>query len=286
VAPGGRRGAALAAGLERTSGAAGLGWRHRRVQRLRRLVRRRAYRESERAFVVEGPRAVGAALQAGALLEAVYVAAGAAGRPEVATVLDRASASGVRVLELAPGVLERVADTATPQPLLAVASFLDVPLRRLEDASLVVVCVGVRDPGNLGTLVRSAGAAGADGVVCCAGSVDVYNPKTVRASAGSVFQVPIVAGGEAGEVLEEIAGFGMRRVAAVARGGQPFTEADLSGRVAFVLGNEAAGLPDEVTRWTDGAVTIPLSRGAESLNVGVAAALLCYEAVRQRRARS
>ena len=95
-----------------------------------------------------------------------------------------------RVHELGPGVLERVAGTVTPQPVLAVLPYLDVPLDEVLGASFLVVCVDVRDPGNAGTILRSAEASGADGVICCAGSVDVYNPKTVRASAGALSHAP------------------------------------------------------------------------------------------------
>ena len=100
-------------------------------------------------------------------------------------MIEQALGAGVRVYQLGPGVMERVADTVTPQPLLAVVAFVDVGLDALAGASLVVVCADVRDPGNAGTVLRSAEAAGADGVICCDGSVDVYNPKTVRASAGA-----------------------------------------------------------------------------------------------------
>ena len=107
----------------------------------------------------------------------------------------------------------RVADTVTPQPVLAVAPAVDVPISDLRDATLLMVCAGVADPGNLGTVLRVAEAAGADGVLCCAGSVDVYNPKTVRASAGSLFHIPVVAGGDPGEVLAELGTWGLHRLA-------------------------------------------------------------------------
>lgn len=236
--------------------------------------------------MLEGVKLVSAALDAGAGLEGLYVAPGAQHEERVREVVDRAGAAGVRVHELAEGVMERVADTVTPQPVMALAPMLDVPLAGLAGKTLLVVCAGVRDPGNAGTVLRSAEAAGAGGVVFCDGSVEVYNPKTVRASAGALFHVPVVAGGEAVEVLEEIMSWGMRRLAAVARGGTEYTCADLSIPVAVVLGNEASGLAPAVAGAVDGAVTIPMAGRAESLNVGVAAALLCFEARRQRLARS
>jgi TrmH family RNA methyltransferase len=143
----------------------------------------------------------------------------------------------------------------------------------------------VRDPGNAGTVLRSAEAAGADGVLSCDGSVDVYNPKTVRASAGSLFHVPVVVGGEPVDVLEQIGSWGVRRLGTVARRGHDYTAVDLARPTALVLGNEANGLPDHVSAHLDDEVTIPMAGRSESLNVGMAAAVLCFEAARQRRQR-
>lgn len=228
--------------------------------------------------MAEGVNLVSEALAAGVAVEAVYAAPGAP-----AGLLEAAGAAGARVHHLAPGVLERVAGTVTPQPVMAVLPFLDVDLARLEQARLVVVCVDVRDPGNAGTVLRSAEAAGAGGVVCCDGTVDLYNPKAVRASAGSLFHVRVVTGGDAGEVLERVRRWGMRTVGAVARGGRDYATADLTVPLALVLGNEASGLAAPLVAALDDTVTIPMNGRAESLNVGMAAAVLCFEAARQRR---
>ena len=197
-------------------------------------------------------------------------------------MVDRAAAAGVRVSRLAPGVLERVAGTVTPQPLLAVAPWCDVPLEAVLGASFVVVCVDLRDPGNAGTVLRSAEGAGAGAVVLCDGSVEAFNPKTVRASAGALFHVPVVQGGGPEEVLDRLGRAGLRRLGAVATGGAPHTATDLTGPVALVLGNEAAGLPPALAAQLDGLVTVPLVGRSESLNVGMAAAVLCFEVARQR----
>jgi len=201
-----------------------------------------------------------------------------------APVVVRAVAAGVPVFELAPGVLERVADTVTPQPVLAVARTVDMDLADLAGASLVVVCVDIRDPGNLGTVLRSAEASGAGGIICCDGSVDVYNPKCVRASAGSLFHIGIVAGGEPVNVLGTLGGWGLRRLGTRADDGERYYRVDLTAPTALVLGNEAHGLPDSAAAALDGWVTIPMAGRTESLNVGMAAAVLCFEAVRQRAA--
>jgi len=259
---------------------AALAYHHQKVQRLRRLVGRRSARQAERAFVAEGAKVVGEALDAGSV-EAVFVDP-AAGPADLA-VVERAFSAGCRVFELGKGVLERVAGTVTPQPVLAIVSAIDVPLDGLVRDGLVVVCVDVRDPGNLGTVLRSAEAAGARGVVCTEGTVDPYNPKCVRASAGALFHVPLVIGGNAVQVLGDLGAWGMRRLGTSARTGIPLWDTDLTGPLVLVLGNEAAGLAPEVDAVLDGHMRVPIEGRAESLNVGMAAAVLVYEAVRQRR---
>ncbi len=248
------------------------------------MVRRRSVRQSEGVFVVEGAKLLGCALDAGAEIEAVFVGSDeAAGAPAVTAVVGRARASGIRVYQLDAGVVEKVADTVTPQPLLAVVRTPRAALDDLVAATFVVVCVDVRDPGNAGAVIRSAHAAGADAVVCCAGTVDPFNPKTVRASAGSVLHLPVVTDPEPAGVLDALEGWGLRCLAAVAHGGTPYTEVDLVAPLALVLGNEASGLPAEIADRLDRRVTIPMAGRAESLNVSMAAAVLCFEV---RRARS
>jgi TrmH family RNA methyltransferase len=255
----------------------GLGFTSGRVKRLRQLLERSSVRRRERAFVVEGPTMVGDALDAGADLECLFVAPATE-----APVVARAEAQGVPVFELAPGVLERVAGTVSPQPVLAVARMLDVELDALAEQTLVVVCVDVRDPGNLGTVLRSAEAAGVGGIICCDGSVDVYNPKCVRASAGSLFHTRIVARGEPVKVLGTLGDWGLRCLGTRPDAGEPYHRVDLTAPTALVLGNEANGLPAPAAAAVDGWLTIPMAGRSESLNVGMAAAVLCFEAARQR----
>jgi len=256
----------------------GLGFTSARVKRLRQLMERSSVRARERAFVVEGPVLVAEALHAGVDLECLFVGSGT-----TSEVVERAEEQGIPVFDLAPGVLGRVAGTVTPQPVLAVARALDVDLAELAGAALVLVCVDVRDPGNLGTLLRTAEASGAGGIICCEGSVDVYNPKCVRASAGSMFHTRIVARGEPVKVLGTLGEWGLRRLGTRADGGQPYDRVDLTAPTALVLGNEAHGLSSTVAAEVDGWVSIPMDGRAESLNVGMAAAVLCFEAARQRR---
>lgn len=246
-------------------------------------MRRRSVRQSEGVFVVEGAKLLSCAFDAGAGVEAVFVGGDDVSTAPVTAIVARARAAGIRVYELAPGVLERVTDTVTPQPVLGVVRTPSATLEDLDGATFVVVCVDVRDPGNAGAVIRSADAAGADGVICCDGTVDPFNPKTVRASAGSVLHLPVVVGGDPGDVLERLGRNGLTRLAAVARGGTAHTDVDLLRPLALVLGNEAAGLPATLAQRLDGTVTISMGGRAESLNVSMAAAVLCFEV---RRARS
>jgi TrmH family RNA methyltransferase len=231
---------------------------------------------------VEGAKVLLAALDAGAEIEALFVGAEGMTAPAVLEAVERTQGQGIRVFELAPGVVEKVADTVTPQPLLAVVKTPQATLADLSRATFVVVLVEVRDPGNAGAVIRSADAAGADGVVCCAGTVDPFNPKTVRASAGSVLHLPVVAGGDPAEVLDILSAQGLTSLAAVAHGGTPSTEVDLTVPLALVFGNEAAGLPETLGDRLERRVTIAMAGRAESLNVSMAAAVLCFDVLRAR----
>jgi TrmH family RNA methyltransferase len=255
------------------------------VQRLRRLVRQRSVRRRDGAFVTEGSKLVAAAIDAGCRLEAVYYAPSALASPGPVAVLAGCRATGIRVFGLAEGVMERIADATTPQPLLAVVGAIDVGLDAVLGAPLLLVLVDVRDPGNLGAILRIAGGCGAGGVVCCEGTADLYNPKTVRASAGSLFSVPVVVGTPPATALAAIGMAGYRRAGTAARGGEDYATADLGPKVALVFGNEAQGLGTELARLLDTVVTIPMAGRTESLNVATAAAVLGFALARRSRLR-
>jgi RNA methyltransferase, TrmH family len=247
------------------------------------LLRKSNLRSSERCLVVEGTALLSAALDAGAAVEAVYVATGGRGDPGVNEVVERAYSSGARLFDLAPGVVDRIADTVTPQPVLAVVGYAPARLEDVAGTSMVAVCVDVRDPGNAGAIIRTADAAGVGAVICCEGTVDPTNPKTVRASAGSLFHVPVVTGPGAPEVLRTLGGSGFVTVGAVVRGGSDYATFDWRQPVALVLGNESSGLDASIADLVDERISIPMAGRAESLNVGSSAAVLCFEALRQRR---
>jgi len=224
----------------------------------------------EGAFVIEGPVLVREALVAGLPLEALFV--------DVTAPADLREA-GVPVFELGDGVMERLASTESPQPVVAVAPLCARSLDDLAGATFVVVAHRLADPGNAGTILRTAEAAGADAVVLTVGSVDPFNPKVVRASAGALFHVPVVQDvdlSDVGRVLE------LPLVGAVATGGTPYREARLGDPLALVLGSEAHGLAGVDVNLLAGLVSIPHAGRAESLNVAMAAAVLCFEISEQR----
>jgi TrmH family RNA methyltransferase len=261
------------------------GPRHPSVRALRALARDARARADLGACLLEGPRVIAAALDRGAALDAVYCGPGAA--RAFPAVVARCADAGVPVHDLKEGVLERIGTTRTPQPVLAVARFvpasLDAVVAAARDRSVLVV-VGVADPGNLGTILRSAEAAGLGGVVVAGDAVDVRAPKVVRASAGSVFGLPVAVVPDAATVLAALRAADVVTVGAVARGGEAPDGIGLGRGVALVLGNEAHGLAPELTAATDRLVTIPMTGPTESLNVAMAATVLCFEAARQRAA--
>jgi TrmH family RNA methyltransferase len=210
-------------------------------------------------FVVEGVGLLRQAFAAGWRVEGCYVAPG--------TTVDL----DVPVHVLAPNVMERVASTESPQPLLAILGLQQAELPAT--ASFVLVADRIADPGNAGTIIRSAEAAGADGVVLTPGSVDPYNPKVVRATAGSLFRIPVVEA-----TLDSLSAF--RRLGTSSHRGDLYTDPVYHGRVAVVVGNEAHGLDDNapIDQW----ITIPHAGPVESLNVAMAATVLAFEVARQR----
>jgi RNA methyltransferase, TrmH family len=257
----------------------GLGARHADVQRLRALARDRHARHTEHAFLLEGPRLLDAALARGARLEVVYLGYGA--RPAFAPLVDRVVAAGIPVRDLREGVLEKVGTTRTPQPVLAVAAMPTGPAELPADGD-VLVAVDVADPGNLGTILRSAEAAGAAAVVVSGASVDPHNPKTVRSSAGAILGLTIIEQPDPAAALDAVHDHGRHTVGTAATGGRHADTLDVTIPIALVVGNEAHGLAPEVRSRLDDIVTIPMRGGADSLNVAMAATVLLFDLDRRR----
>lgn len=251
------------------------------MRRLRRLVQKRSLRWSEGVCVLEGPDLVASALAAGVEFEAIYVDETRTSRDGSRDLEEIAARHGVRVYSLAPGVLEKIADAATPQPVLAAVRLPVVEVDAIVAAGLILVLHDVRDPGNAGTLIRSADAAGATAVVFTGHSVDPFNPKTLRATAGSIFHVP-VAVAELESALGSFSSRGATSFATVVRGGVDHRAVDYTAATVVVIGNEADGLDDESVALCDGAISISMAGSSESLNAGVAGSLIAFQAMWQR----
>jgi TrmH family RNA methyltransferase len=260
------------------------------MQRLRRLSRRREVRAEAGVLLVDGPVLLGEALDAGLELQQVFVEA-AAVDADPSHPIAEARRRGVAVATVQDGVLAKVLDLVTPQRVVAVAvrpesSLDDVLADAVDRGRPVVVLVTIQDPGNAGTLVRVAEAAGAAGVVLCDHSVDPWNPKAVRAAAGSSFRVPVVEAADADHVVQQCRDLGVPVIATVGDGGTAPEGAALGSAFALLVGNEAHGLSDELVALASTSVSVPMDGSVESLNAAVAGAAVLFDASRQRRVAS
>ncbi|HEU4354369.1 MAG TPA: TrmH family RNA methyltransferase, partial [Actinomycetota bacterium] len=201
------------------------------------------------------------------------------GHPLVGAAAD----AGVGVHHVSPDVMQRLTSTVTPQGLVGVAPFVDVTLERLGRPACVAVLHAVRDPGNAGTVLRSADAAGASGVVFAGSSVDAYNPKAVRASAGSLFHVPVIRDVDTPDVVASLRASGCHVYAMAPDGETDLYHLDLTQPTGFLFGNEAWGLPSDIEALADATVRVPIPGPAESLNLAAAATVCLFEWARQRR---
>jgi len=232
--------------------------------------------EEHTCFLLEGEKPILEAVSAGLGLE--HVLHDASVRPGR---LAAATASRPRLVSRA--VLERIADTKTPQHLIAIAKRRDVPVAELfARPGPLVFLFGLQDPGNLGAVVRVAEAGGAAAVIATGGSADPFGWKALRGSMGSALRLPIISGIDTADALADLRRRGYRSVATTPRGGRSIFEADLSGTTAIVIGGEGAGLDQVVVDAADERVTIPMEPPVESLNTAVTAAIIIYEARRQR----
>ncbi|MFW6774797.1 TrmH family RNA methyltransferase [Nocardioides sp. CPCC 205120] len=256
-----------------------------RVKEARKLSRR-SVRTERRLFLVDGPKAVEGALEVPGRVREVFVTPAAAER--YADLLAAVPpTTPVRLVE--ERALAGLSDAVTPAGVVATCDLLDVPLADVLAPAprLLALCADVRDPGNAGTVVRCADAAGADGVVLLGDAVDPHNPKTVRASVGSVFHLPLAQVPDAAAGVAAVRAAGVQVLAADGAGDVDLFEAEaaglLDGPTAWLLGNEAWGLPAELAAAADHVVRIPIHGRAESLNLATAAALCLYASARAQR---
>jgi len=257
-----------------------------RVTAARRLIKR-SFRDRDGRFLAEGPQACREAAREPGVLIDLYVTTEAAARH--AEILEAAKAQGAEVIWASGEVVSSLAGTITPQGMVGVcvkpAHTLDAVVAG--KPRLVVLLAHARDPGNIGTVIRCADAAGADAVIVSDASVDPYNPKAVRASAGSVFHLPVVVGPTVDAAVSAFKGTGLQVLAADGAGTADLDELADEGKLApasmWIFGNEAWGLPEETRNVADVVVRVPIYGSAESLNLATAAAVCLYASARAHR---
>ena len=246
-----------------------------RVQWIRALQRKRRARQSDGAFVIEGTRLGEEALRAGITPRLVVHVAQLDER--TSTLVHTFARRGASILPVSEHVMEACASTEAPQGFVAVVPFLPPP--DLPPLTLVVIADGIADPGNLGSLLRTAWAAGVEAVFLSPGTVDAYNPKVVRSAMGAHFHLPLVNDTNDG-ILPRLASLPLWL--AQPRGGLPYDEVDARQPLALVIGQEAHGPGDFWRKRAAGAVSIPMEDKVESLNAAIAAAIILFEVRRQR----
>ncbi|MFZ1412855.1 MAG: RNA methyltransferase [Micropruina sp.] len=249
----------------------------------RQLLRRQHRKETGR-FLAEGPQAVREALKIPEAVESVFLRWSSV--REHLELLEAAQVAGVPYYAVSEQNLATMSDTVHPQGVTAVVANIDVPLEAvLHDAKLIVICAQVRDPGNAGTVIRCADAFGADAVILSSDSVEVYNPKTVRSSVGSIFHLPIVTGVDLVTAIDACRAAGLQIFATDGESGVELTQLGdaLARPTAWVMGNESWGLPVEHVALADQSVAVPIYGQAESLNLATAAAVVLYASASAQR---
>lgn len=262
-----------------------LGRSHARIRELRELRRNRRKRDEAGVFFAEGVHLAEEALASGAALRLALVSPALDRHPAGPGLRRGLTATGTEILETTAAALDSLQDARSPQPVLLVVRRRPDDLEAVLDARpgvpLVVGACGLQDPGNLGSILRTAEAAGATALVAAGEGADLFHPKTVRATMGSIFRLP-AARAAVEPALDALHRRGIRVVAADPHAGPSCFECDLTGPVAVLIGREADGLAGHPLRAAARRVRIPMATGVESLSAGAAAAVLLYEAARQR----
>jgi RNA methyltransferase, TrmH family len=259
-----------------------LGNSHQLIRRLRRLGAERSERKLEGACLLEGPDLISSAFANEVVLEGVFITDRALHEGAYADIVRLANDRSVPLYEISDRALTSAADTKSPQPILASARCTPRKFAEHDLHGTVVVVHDLSDPGNLGTIIRVAQATGVAAVVVSGRSSDPFGPKALRASAGAAFAVPILEG-SVDRVLDAASVHHVPTVATVVAGARDPRDVNLGGDCVILIGSEAHGLPDEIANRASAQVTVPMEPGIESLNAAVAASLVMYEAMYQRR---
>ncbi len=249
-------------------------------------LRERNHITGEDLFVIEGLRIIETALEAGVDIREVFFTDRFGSQREGGKLLKTLRAKGAHIFSITEHLLKKITDTETPQGIAAVISYETSPLDGLPARvnPLYAVGDGIGEPGNLGTIIRTADAAGADAVILLEGTCDVFIPKVIRATAGSIFHLPI-SHARAETFVKWLRRRGIPLAATSADANNSVFESKLDGPMALVFGNEARGISDTIKEAADITLKIPIYGRAESMNVAISAAICLYEAARQRRAK-
>lgn len=250
-------------------------------------LKQKKYRDENGVFPVEGVRLVEEAIQAGWEITACLVTKKALDQARVQTIIQQLQERHCRLTELSEGLYAKVTDTDQAQGIMAIVKkkeFLFADLVAGERQPLIAVLDNVQDPGNVGALIRTADAAGCTAVILTQGSADLFSPKTVRATMGSIFHLPVVTRVSPSELLHYLQQYHIQLIATALTAAKPYFEVELTGPAAIVFGNEGNGVSDELLQHAASRLFIPLYGRAESLNVAAAAAVIFYEIARQQRA--
>lgn len=248
-----------------------------------RSLRSKSGREEKNLFFIEGTRFVSEALKEKAGIRYIIYSDTFLSGGVSSELAGAAEQMGIVSFEVPDSLFDSISDTQNPQGVLAV---LALERKLLEDMTvdegLLVLLDNIRDPGNMGTIIRTADAAGCAGVVVSDGCADIYNPKVLRSTMGSIFHIPVFYGGDIAGMMQTVKRRGFLLCASHLEGSSSIYEADLSGNTALIIGSEAEGISSETARMADLLVKIPMAGRAESLNASVAAGVMLFEAMRQR----
>jgi TrmH family RNA methyltransferase len=248
-----------------------------------RSLKNRKSREEKKLFFVEGIKIIEEALKENAEIVRVLVSEEFVSREDSVPLMQIIESRGCKCFIIPGKLFKEISDTETPQGIMAVVRTKHSGIDEIihQNSSLVILDT-IQDPGNIGTIIRTADAAGFDGIIISKGCVDIYNPKVIRATMGSIFRMPFHFSENLVDTIRILKSMDIRVIAAHLKGDKNYFELDMSGNIAVVIGNEANGIRDDVSVLADDLVRIPMAGRTESLNASVAAGLLIYEVLRQR----
>ncbi len=243
-------------------------------------LKQKKYRTQNGLYLAEGLRTAEEAVAYKAVETLFYVATD---DERTMRLLEDAAAQNIKLVCVSENVMKKIADTETPQGIIAVCKMRQPKLENLlASGKMLLVLDRVGDPGNIGTMLRTADAAGIGGLVLLKGCADIYAPKTVRSSMGSLFHIPVLSGVSEQDFVSAAKKAGYDLLVTCLDGADNLYKADLSGRIAFVMGNEAGGVSETLLEKADKRVYIPMAGRAESLNVAMAAGIVMFEALRRK----